>query len=44
MSRTCTELTREVENLTDAQWNFREAPDRWTIDEIVEHTGLWEIA
>lgn len=31
-------------NLTDAQWNFREAPGRWTIAEVVEHLGLWEIA
>ncbi len=44
LRRTRDELSREVENLTDAQWNFRQAPGRWTIAEIVEHLGLWEIA
>ena len=44
LRRTRDDLTRQVENLTDAQWNFREAPGRWTIAEVVEHLGLWEIA
>lgn len=36
------ELIKETENLTKEQWNFREAPGRWTIGEIVEHLGIWE--
>ncbi len=43
LRRTRDELTRETENLTDAQWSFREAPGRWTIGEVVEHLALWEI-
>lgn len=26
-----------TKGLTDAQWNFKESPDRWSIAEIVEH-------
>lgn len=36
------ELIKETENLTTAQWNFKESPDRWSIAEIVEHLGIWE--
>lgn len=44
LRRTRDELTRETENLTDAQWQFRESPDRWSIADVVEHLGTWEIA
>jgi len=44
LRRTRNDLTREVENLTDAQWHFRESPERWSIAEVVEHLGTWEIA
>jgi len=44
LRRTRDALTREVENLTDAQWHFRESPGRWSIAEVVEHLGTWEIA
>lgn len=43
LKRTRDELTRETENLTDAQWHFHESPDRWSIAEVVEHLALWEI-
>ncbi|CCG98743.1 hypothetical protein FAES_0732 [Fibrella aestuarina BUZ 2] len=43
LKRTRDALTRETENLTPAQWAFREAPDRWSIGEVVEHLALWEI-
>ena len=43
MKRTRDELVRETENLTTAQWNFRESPERWTIAEITEHLALWEV-
>lgn len=44
LRRTRDALTREVETLTDAQWNFRESPDRWSIADVVEHLAIWEIA
>jgi len=42
-NRTRDELVKETENLTPAQWAFRESADRWSIGEIVEHLALWEI-
>lgn len=44
LRRTRDALTQEVEHLTDAQWHFRESTDRWSIAEVVEHLGRWEIA
>lgn len=40
LNRTTNELMIEIENLSDAQWNFRESDERWTISEIVEHLEL----
>jgi len=37
------QLIKETENLTDAQWNFKESPDRWSIKEVVEHICYWEL-
>lgn len=37
------ELIAETKNLTEAQWNFKESPDRWSINQIVEHLCLWEL-
>lgn len=34
---------KETENLSNAQWNFKESPDRWSIKEVVEHIGIWEL-
>jgi DinB superfamily len=36
-------LIKETENLSDAQWNFKESPGRWSIKEVVEHIGIWEL-
>ena len=36
-------LVTETENLSDTQWNFREAPGRWTIKEVTEHIAIWEL-
>ena len=41
--RTTDALLKETENLTPAQWSFKESPDRWSIGEVVEHLALWEI-
>lgn len=37
------QLIKETENLTDAQWNFKESSDRWSIKEVVEHICYWEL-
>jgi hypothetical protein len=36
-------LIKETENLTEAQWNFKESPDRWSIKEVTEHIAIWEL-
>ena len=41
--RSKAELIAETKNLTKAQWNFKESPDRWSINQIVEHICLWEV-
>lgn len=33
----------ETKNLSEAQWNFKESPDRWSINEVVEHIAIWEL-
>jgi hypothetical protein len=37
------EIVDETKNLTKEQWNFKESPDRWSINQIVEHICLWEL-
>ena len=37
------ELIDETKNLTKKQWNFKESPDRWSINQIVEHIDLYEL-
>lgn len=41
--RTREELIKETEGLSEQQWKFKEAPDRWSINEVVEHIHLWEM-
>ncbi|PSR52369.1 DinB family protein [Adhaeribacter arboris] len=36
-------LVKETTNLTPEQWKFKESPDRWSINEVVEHIALWEL-
>jgi DinB superfamily len=43
MRRTRDELVKETENLTPAQWAFRDSAHRWSIAQVVEHLALWEI-
>lgn len=40
LHRTTEELRNEIKDLTDEQWHFREASDRWSIAEIVEHLEM----
>ena len=37
------EIMDETKNLTIEQWTFKESPDRWNINQIVEHIALWEL-
>lgn len=37
------ELIEETKDLTKEQWNFHESPDRWNINQIVEHIDLYEL-
>ena len=36
------QVVSESEKLTDAQWNFKAAPGRWSVGEVVEHLALSE--
>lgn len=44
MKETRSELLKSVKNLSEAQLNFRSAPDRWTIKECVYHITMSEKA
>lgn len=37
------ELIKETRGLTKEQWSFKESPDRWSINEVVEHIAMWEL-
>ena len=37
------ELIKETSGLTNRQWSFKESPDRWSIKEVTEHIGIWEL-
>lgn len=43
LTRTRDSLIQETESLSNAQWNFKEAKDRWSIKEVVEHIAIWEL-
>ena len=43
LARSRDELIRETIDLSRAQWNFKESPERWSINEIVEHIATWEL-
>lgn len=43
LSRTKELLLAETKGLTEAQWNFKESPDRWSIKQVVEHIATWEL-
>jgi hypothetical protein len=40
--RTRDQVLAETEKLSDAQWNFKPGPDRWSVGEVVEHLALAE--
>jgi hypothetical protein len=37
LERTQARLLKSVEGLSDAQWNYKPAPDRWSVAETFEH-------
>lgn len=37
------ELIKETQGLSKAQWVFKESPDRWSINQLVEHIARWEM-
>ena len=41
--RTRDSIIIETQNLSKTQWNFKESPERWSINQIVEHLAIWEI-
>jgi len=41
--RTKQEIINETKNLTKKQWNFKESPDQWSINQIVEHIDRYEL-
>ena len=43
LSRTRDLIIQETKDLSPAQWNFKESADRWSINQIVEHLGIWEL-
>lgn len=43
LHRSKDQLLKETKDLTDAQWNFKENPNRWSIRQVVEHIGIWEL-
>ncbi|MBA4056400.1 MAG: DinB family protein, partial [Marivirga sp.] len=43
LTRSRDELIRETKDLTKEQWNFKESPERWSINHIVEHIAIWEL-
>ena len=42
LSTTRDQVIAETEKLSDAQWNFKTGPDRWSVGEVVEHLALAE--
>jgi hypothetical protein len=42
LTTTRDQVVAESANLSDAQWNFKAGPDRWSVGEVVEHLALTE--
>ncbi|MFM7854123.1 MAG: hypothetical protein ACKO96_19925, partial [Flammeovirgaceae bacterium] len=41
--RTKKALIAETKSLTKKQWDFKESPDQWSINQIVEHIDRYEL-
>ena len=42
LTATRDQVIAESSKLSDAQWNFKAGPDRWSVGEVVEHLALAE--
>jgi len=42
LERTKNKIITETQNLTLAQWQFREDSTKWSISQVLEHLGLYE--
>jgi uncharacterized damage-inducible protein DinB len=42
LTTTRDQVIAETEMLSDAQWNFKQGPNRWSVGEVVEHLALAE--
>ena len=36
-------IIKETEGLSKKQWDFKESPERWSINQVVEHIAMWEM-
>ena len=36
-------IIKETEGLSRKQWDFKESPERWSINQVVEHIAMWEM-
>jgi len=43
LARTRDSIITETKNLSEAQWNFKESPASWSINQVVEHLAIWEL-
>jgi hypothetical protein len=41
--RTKNELINATNNLTEKQWRFKESPEKWSINQVVEHIAIYEL-
>src|SRR5947209_1771278 len=42
LERTRAGVVEATKGLSDAQWNFKRAPERWSVAEVLEHIALTE--
>lgn len=42
LEMTRAKFLKSIDGLTEAQWTFKPAPDRWSIAEVAEHIGISE--
>src|SRR4030095_9137452 len=42
MNQTKKDFLKSIKGVSDAQWKFKTAPDRWSIAEVAEHITLAE--
>ena len=43
LSRSRDSIISETKDLSQAQWNFKESPERWSVNQVVEHLAIWEL-